>query len=174
MRTPRAAGACLAVLLLVVGCTSAPSPHAWAATVCTALAPWRAEIGKLAARTQQQMSAATTPAQAKENLVRLLGGAQAASEAARSEVERAGAPAVAGGGDVAREFVASLTAVRDAYGRARASIEELDTREARPFYDRVSAVMEVLQKEYGASAPDTSRLESPELKRAFDEVPECR
>ena len=43
--------------------------------MCNALAPWRTEIGTLATRTQQQMTAETTPAQAKENLVRLFGGA---------------------------------------------------------------------------------------------------
>jgi hypothetical protein len=34
-------------------------------------------------------------------------------------------------------------------------------------------VVTVLNEEYGRSALDTTNLESPELKRAFDEVPEC-
>ena len=34
--------------------------------------------------------------------------------------------------------------------------------------------MDTLNKEYDASALDTSRLDSEELKQAFDEVPECR
>jgi len=36
------------------------------------------------------------------------------------------------------------------------------------------AAVDTLNKEYDASALDTSQLNSEELKRAFDEVPECR
>jgi hypothetical protein len=168
----------LGVILVVfvvagAGCASGPTPRAWAASVCEALGPWRAEIGSLTTRTQEQMTAATTPAQAKENLVRLLGGAQAASEAARSRVERAGVPDTDGGDAVAAGFLASLTAVRDAYGKARDSIEKLATSRASDFYDGVQAVMKVLDSEYGRSALDTTKLDSPELEQAFDEVPEC-
>jgi hypothetical protein len=163
----------LVVCLLLAGC-GGPAPRAWAASVCQALSPWRAEIGTLATRTQQQMTAKTTPAQAKENLVRLFGGAESASETARRRVERAGVPSVDGGDRVARGFIASLSAVRDAYGRARAGIEALDIAPADAFYTNVGSVVETLQREYDQSSLDTSSLDSRELKRAFDEVPECR
>ncbi|MDQ7910525.1 hypothetical protein RB614_39120 [Phytohabitans sp. ZYX-F-186] len=176
MRTPRAVLVALttAFALLVGGCGAGPAPRAWAANVCTALTPWRTEISTLASRTQQQMTAKTTPAQAKENLVRLLGGAESASETARSKVEKAGVPDVDGGEDVAKGFVRSLTSMRDAYGRARQSIEGLDAGLADPFYDGVESVMSKLTTEYNQSALDTSSLASEELRVAFDEVPECR
>ena len=161
--------------LLLGGCgAGGPAPQAWASAVCEALTPWRSEIGTLAERTQQQMTMKTTPAQAKENLVRLFGGAESASEAARAGVVKAGVPSVDGGDRVARGFVASLSAVRDAYGRAKTGIEALATSPADAFYTRVSAVVTTLNTEYGQSALDTSTLDSVELKRAFDEVPECR
>lgn len=174
MRSPRA-GAALAVVLVaaLAACGGGrPAPRAWAAQVCEALAPWRAEIGALTSSTQQQMTAQTTPAQAKENLVRLLGGAESASETARAGVADAGVPDVDGGDEVAGGFVASLSAVRDAYGKARRTIEGLDTGPA--FYDGVGAAVETLNREYEASALDTTALDSPELRQAFDEVPECR
>jgi hypothetical protein len=37
----------------------------------------------------------------------------------------------------------------------------------------VAEVVTVLDAEYRRSALDTTNLESPELKQAFDEVPEC-
>jgi hypothetical protein len=172
MRTPRAA-VVIALTIALAGCASGPTPRAWAASVCEALGPWRAEIGSLTTRTQEQMTAATTPAQAKENLVRLFAGAQAASEAARQRVEQAGVPDVDGGDAVVEGFLASLSAVRDAYGKARTSIERLRTAKATDFYTDVAAVVAVLNKEYGSSALDTTNLDSPELKQAFDEVPEC-
>lgn len=176
MRTPRAvfAAATMALALLLGACAGGPTPQVWAASVCQALGPWRAEISNLTSSTQQQMTAKTTPAQAKENLVRLLGGAEAASEKARSQVKEAGVPDVDDGDRVAGGFIDSLTAVRDAYGKAKQGIEQLDSGNADPFYDGVETVMNTLNAEYNRSALDTSSLDSPELKKAFDEVPECR
>lgn len=167
------------VVILVLGlspagCSSGPAPRAWAATVCTVLSPWRAEIGTLLARTQQQMTVKTTPAQAKENLVRLFGGAEAASETARAGVERAGVPDAERGKLVAQSFTASLAAVRDAYGRARLGIAALATNPKETFYTKVATVVGTLNTEYSRSQLDTSRLDSVELKKAFDEAPECR
>jgi len=177
MRAPRPVSLTVILLLaalLATACGGGPAPQAWAAAVCQSLSPWRTEIGTLTERTQQQMTAETTPAQAQENLVRLFGGAESASEAARQGVERAGVPDVDDGEAVTKEFLASLSEVRDAYRKARVGVEQLDIRAAEPFYDGVRAVVDVLNAEYGRSALDTSALDSPELKRAFDEVPECR
>lgn len=164
----------LTLATVVTGCSSAPKPRAWAASVCTALAPWRTEISTLATRTQQQMTAATTPAQAKENLTRLFGGAQDASEKARAGVQRAGVPDVAHGATVAKSFTTSLSAVRDAYGRAKSGVQSLATAPAKTFYAQVTTVVDQLNSDYAKSSLDTSKLDSKELKDAFDEVPECR
>ena len=176
MRTARSTPLLLALSLVVTlgGCSGDPAPRAWAAAVCTVLAPWRSEIGTLATRTQQQMTAETTPAQAKENLTRLFGGAESASEKARAGVERAGVPDVDQGEQVAAGFTAALAGMRDAYGRARAGIAALSTTPQKAFYDQVGAVVDKLNQEYEKSSLDTSNLNSRELKQAFDEVPECR
>ena len=176
MRTARSTFLLLVCSLIVTlgACSSGPAPRAWAASVCKVLAPWRTEIGTLTSRTQQQMTAATTPNQAKENLVRLFGGAESASERARVGVEKAGVPDVDEGEKVAEGFTASLGAMRDAYGRARSGIEALQTSPSKDFYAKVGTVVETLNTEYKASELDTSNLSSVELKEAFDEVPECR
>lgn len=158
----------------LVGCSSTDGPRVWAASVCNALAPWRTEIGTLTTRTQQQMTAETTPAQAKENLVRLFSGAESASESARAGVERAGVPDVEQGEEIAQSFVASLSGVRDAYGRARGGIEALSTSPQATFYTQVAAVVKKLDEEYQQTELDTTNLNSQELKQAFDETPECR
>jgi hypothetical protein len=164
----------LALAATLGGCMSSPGPRVWAASVCTALAPWRTEISTLTARTQQQMTAETTPAQAKENLMRLFGGAETASEKARVGVQKAGVPDVDRGAQVAKSFTASLSAVRDAYGRARSGIAALATTPTKTFYSQVEAVVTQLDADYSKSQPDTTRLDSKELKDAFNEVPECR
>ncbi|WP_067494666.1 hypothetical protein [Actinoplanes sp. TFC3] len=176
MRTARTFSLLLVCSLVVTlgACASGPAPRAWAATVCQVLAPWRTEIGNLTTRTQQQMNVATTPGQAKENLMRLFGGAQDASEKARKGVADAGVPDVDGGKKVADGFTTSLSAMRDAYGKARSGIEALTTSPAKDFYAKVAMVVQTLNTEYQASELDTSNLSSVELKEAFDEAPECR
>ncbi|MEV1144353.1 hypothetical protein [Micromonospora sp. NPDC049799] len=180
MRTCRASAAgkltvvLATVVVVLAGCGGGPSPRAWAASVCSALTPWRAEISRLTSSTDQQMTARTTPAQAKENLVRLFDGAEQASETARRKVEQAGVPEAEHGAEVSEGFRTSLAKMRDAYGRARDTIDDLGTGQPTAFYDGVRAAVETLNKEYDASALDTTRLNSEELKRAFAEVPECR
>jgi len=176
MRTARCTPLLIVLSLVVTlgGCSSGPAPRAWAASVCTVLAPWRTEIGTLATRTQEQMTAETTPAQAKENLMRLFGGAESASEKARAGVQHAGVPDVDEGKQVADGFTASLGAMRDAYGRAKTGIESLATSPSKDFYAKVGSVLDTLNVEYKQSELDTSKLDSVELKKAFDEAPECR
>ncbi|GIF19844.1 hypothetical protein BJ973_006886 [Actinoplanes tereljensis] len=171
----------LAVLLLLAlilptaaACGSSHGARAWAASVCTTLSPWRTEIGSLTSRAQQQMDVATTPGQAKENLARLFAGAQDASERARAGVAKAGVPDVDDGKQIADGFTGSLAAMRDAYGRAASGIDGLATAPAKAFYAQVGTVVDQLNNDYEASSLDTSKLNSQELKQAFDEVPECR
>jgi hypothetical protein len=156
------------------GCVAdGPPARVWAASVCAALNPWREEISTLTTRAQQQTPTATTPQQAKDNLVRMLEGARDASEKARARVAGAGVPEVDGGEAVAAGVTGSLAKVRDAYGRAGEAMRALPTEDATAFYDGVGNVMATLQREYDASALDTSSLRSTELQQAFGEVPEC-
>lgn len=164
----------LALLAVVVaGCSEGPPPRAWAANVCSALTPWRAEITTLTTRAQEQTPNSATPEQAKDTLVRMLEGARDSSERARGKVEAAGVPEVEGGKDIAAGMIESLRKMRDAYGKARDTISQLSTADAAAFYEAVSAAMSTLQEEYKASALDTTKLHSPELQQAFAEVPEC-
>jgi hypothetical protein len=164
----------LALALSLAACSGAPNARVWAATVCTTLTPWRTEIGSLTSRAQQQMDVNTTPGQAKENLSRLFAGAQDASERARAGVVKAGVPDVDNGKQIADGFTGALAGLRDAYGRAATGIEGLATAPAKTFYAQVEKVVNQLNTDYEASSLDTTKLNSPELKQAFDEVPECR
>jgi predicted lipid-binding transport protein (Tim44 family) len=156
------------------GCAGAVAPRRWASAVCTALRPWRAEIASLTARTQEQMTAATTPAQTKQNLVALLAGVQDASETAWAKVAAAGTPDVDNGARIAARFVASLRAARDAYAHARTAVEGLDTTDPAAFYAAVVAAFGRLSEEYAQSSLDTTDLGSAPLQRAFAEAPDCQ
>ncbi|MGH3647442.1 MAG: hypothetical protein ACRDTM_09735 [Micromonosporaceae bacterium] len=176
MRSLRRAAALLFVLaVLVTGCGyDGVEPREWASRVCQALAPWGEEIASLTRDTQKQMASATSPKQAKQNIVGLLKGAEQASEDARKGVEVAGVPAVEDGERIAQEFLDALTAARDAYGTARKSVEQLSTDDADTFYDGVVDAMDQLSKDYSTSELDTDKVSSEELQDAFDEAPECQ
>jgi hypothetical protein len=164
----------LALLAVLAGCAAGPPPRVWAASVCSALSPWRAEIATLTSRAEQVTPQSASPELAKDNLVRMLEGARDASGRARDQVEAAGVPEVDGGEAIARGVVDSLSKVRDAYGRARDGVQALPTTEAAAFYQGVTEVMTRLGQDYEGSALDASSLRSQELKEAFAEVPECR
>jgi predicted lipid-binding transport protein (Tim44 family) len=159
---------------LLAGCDrTGVKPATWAKAVCSALSPWRAQLAALTEQTQGQLTSTTTPVQAKQNLVGLLGGAEAASEAARRRVVEAGTPQVDGGEDIAGRFVASLRTARDAYAHARDTVTGLDAGDAQAFYAAVAQAFEKLQQEYARSALDTDKVSSAALRKAFNEVPEC-
>jgi hypothetical protein len=164
--------AALAALLLG-GCAGGPPARVWAASVCSALSPWRAQLDSLTTKAQEQANAAPNSAQAKENLVRLFDGARKSTEAARAKVEAAGVPDVDNGPTIARSFVATLAAVRDAYAHAKDGVSELGVDDPKTFSDGVAAVLTTLNSEYAKSSTDLTNLDSVELKKAFDEVPEC-
>jgi hypothetical protein len=166
---------------LVAGCgsgagsggNSGVAPATWAKSVCTALSPWRTRLTALTDSTQAQLASATTSAQAKQNLVGLLSGAETASETARRLVVDAGTPDVDRGAEIAVRFVASLQTARDAYAHARGTVAGLDAGNPPAFYSAVASAFEKLQHEYAASALDTDTLSSAPLRKAFNEVPEC-
>jgi hypothetical protein len=151
-----------------------PTPQVWAGQVCAALTPWRAQIADLNTRAQQQMSAASTPAETQANLLRLLAGGESASETARAAVVAAGTPDVDGGAEVASRFAASLGQARDAYAHAKTDLAALSTHDPAVFYDGVAKVLATLTTEYGRSAVDTTSLDSVPLRNAFEKVDRCQ
>jgi hypothetical protein len=67
-----------------------------------------------------------------------------------------------------------ISDLNNAYAHARDDLAALPTQDAAVFYDGVTAAMNRLNREYAMSAVDPSRLDSPELRRAFDGAEQCR
>ncbi|MBX6752370.1 MAG: hypothetical protein IRY85_22360 [Micromonosporaceae bacterium] len=161
--------------VLLAGCSrSSLSPDVWVATVCDALASWRATITELNQRAATAMSRATSIEETRSNLLDLVTDARDATEAARASVESAGVPDVSGGESVARAFERSLAATRDAYAAAAENLRELPGDDGKAFYDGVVDIMDRLRRRYEQASADLSVLDSPELRAAFERAPECR
>jgi hypothetical protein len=170
----------VAVLIMVVvslsisACSSAIAPQTWAASVCQALTPWRAQITALNQNAQTEMASTHTPADTRTHMVALLSGAEQATEKARAAVLAAGVPDVDGGAVIEKRFVAALAAVRDAYQQAETTIAALPMADANAFYDAVGDAMTKLNADYANSGVDTSQLASTVLQADFDKVAACR
>lgn len=168
----------LAVALIgaLAGCASPAGPAAgpWAASVCATLATWRGAITDLNQQAAAAMSATTTPEQTRTNLLDLVAGARDATEAARAAVAAAGVPAVEGGEQVAHGFAQSLAKTRDAYAGAEADLRALPAQDETAFYDGVVDVLGRLSAEYERAGQDLQTLDSPQLRQAFDNTPECQ
>jgi hypothetical protein len=164
----------MVAVLVMSGCSSAKSPSTWAASVCQALTPWRAEITSLNQKAQTEMATTHTPADTRTHILALLAGAAVATERARAAVAGAGVPDVGGGAVIERRFVAALAAVRDAYLSAGGTISQLPTADADTFYAGVGDAMTKLNADYAKSGVDTSRLASQELQDDFGKVAACR
>ncbi|OLB78521.1 MAG: hypothetical protein AUI14_12860 [Actinobacteria bacterium 13_2_20CM_2_71_6] len=164
----------LLVALVLTGCGNGGVPHrTWVTKVCQALGPWRDRITALNGQAADQMKTATTPAQTRDNLLRLLDGARQASEDARAKVAGAGVPDVADGTAIEERFVAAVTAVRDAYAKAHKTVQGLSDADKNTFYAGVGTAMDALNKEYGNAGVDARKLASADLRKDFDEVPAC-
>jgi hypothetical protein len=160
--------------LLLAGCGGGGVPHrTWVTNVCQTLSPWRDRITALNGQAAEQMKTAKTPAQTRDNLLRLLDGARQATEDARAKVAATGVPDVPDGAAIEQRFVAALAAARDAYAKARQGIETLPQKDETAFYAGVKAAMDGLTKDYAQAGVDTGKLASADLKKDFDEVPAC-
>lgn len=165
----------MAIVIVVAGCSrSSLSPDTWVATVCNALATWRATITELNQRAATAMTRVTTIEDTRRTLVGLVSDARDATEAARAAVEAAGVPDVSGGESVARAFERALASTRDAYAAAAESLRALPGGDGTAFYDGVVDVMDRLMRRYEQASEDLSVLDSPELRAAFERAPECR
>jgi hypothetical protein len=174
MRRALVAVVVVACLASAAGCGSAVAPRTWVTSVCQSLQPWRAAISNLNATAQTQMASAKTPADTRTHVLVLLNGARAASEKARADVAAAGTPDVDNGADIEKRFVASLAAVRDAYGRAATTVRALPAEGAPTFYTGVRAALAQLTADYNQAGADPSKIASTELQTDFGQVAACR
>lgn len=161
--------------LVLAACSRSGLPaEAWAVSVCTALTPWRNTITELNQRAATQMGQTSTIEQTRRNLVDLVTDARDATETARAAVAAAGVPDVSGGESVAHGFERSLATTRDAYAAAEADLLALPTGDETAFYSGVVDVMDRLNRQYEQAGADLVDLDSPELRTAFDQAPECQ
>jgi hypothetical protein len=169
----------LLTLALVAGCgggqgTAQVAPKAWAKAVCAAVKPWSGQIRKLQDQARRKITARSNVEQTKDELVGLFGGMEMATDTALTRVKQAGVPKVKDGTHIADQFVHALTAARDSFGTGMSAVQRLPTADQDAFYTGVVAAGDAMSKENNQAGRAFASISSPELDRAFNQLPECR
>lgn len=167
------AGLVLGLLPACGGEDSVP-PKTWAKSVCAAVKPWSAEIARLQEEARRKITAKADAVQTKTELITLFAGMAQATDTAAVKVREAGEPDVDDGGKIADQFVSALTTAHDSFVKGKDAVAGLPTDDAKLFYDGVVAAGNAMSQENAKASQAFSDISSPELDRAFNEVPECR
>ena len=149
------------------------SAEAWLADVCGATKGWVDEIVAM----QQDLQANLDPSSAKalkHTMVDYFDAIVAATDDMLEEIDAAGVPEVEEGDDAARAVSEGLTQARDVLQKAREDAADLPTNDPQAFNDRLQAIAQEVQTELTDVGDTMGQLESPELDRVAEDVPECQ
>lgn len=153
-------------------------PDQFAADVCGAISSWQNEIQAEVSAMSAELSATSTPAEIKEQLVDFMESATKATDQMLAKVKEAGPPAVEDGEALQRDLEAGLERAQTAFSQARDRAKSLPTGDRAAFQREASALGTTLN-EQGTAIGQTfnglsDKYDSNELNTAFDNDPACR
>ena len=160
-------------LVAACGKPDAVAPKAWAKSVCQAVKPWSSDIRRLQGEARQKITAKSDATQTKTELITLFGGMSQSTDAALVKVRRAGVPDVDGGKKISDQFISALTAAGKSFTMGKDAVAALPTDNPTTFYNGVVKAGDQMSKENNKAGEAFSNISSPELDRAFNDVPEC-
>ncbi len=164
----------LTLLTGAVACGEKKVPaKTWAKDVCGTVRPWARGIQTSVASTRSATGPRTSPATAKLRLQRVFRDAVKSSDKAIKGIDKAGVPDVKDGDKIAKDFRSALVGARAAFAKAEKATGKADTTDRKAFDRDVGRIGAALSKDYEAAAKAINVTRSAELKRAFDQAPQC-
>jgi hypothetical protein len=175
----------VAVSIALVGALAAPvaasapaakaKPDAWATDVCSALGDWVTKVEDVSGAATDV--GATTPAEGKKALVKLVNGALKATKALVGDLEKAGAPAVQRGSAVAQIVRGQFEQVQSTLTNARATLKQLSTDDPAAFVSQSRAAQDAIEaglESVQAALNAATDLDVAPLVAAFNEASACQ
>jgi hypothetical protein len=174
----------LLAAVLVAGCgggdesASGADPEQYAADVCGAISAWQRELQTSASTMSSKLSAASTPAQVKTELVAFMEGATKSTDDMLAKVKEAGPPAVEDGEALQRDLEQGLGDAQEAFAEARDRARELPTDD-RAAFQRDAQALGTTLNEQGTKIGQTfnglsEKYDSEDLNQAFEDEPACQ
>jgi hypothetical protein len=163
------------------GGTASPEPpggdgvaaEAWLADVCGATKGWVDQIVALQAGLQEDLDASSVEA-LKDTMVGYFDEVLGVTDDMLDEIDAAGVPDAEGGQAAADAVSGGLGEVRDVLQRARDDAADLPTGDPQEFSRELRTIAREVQTSLGEVGDTMAQLQSPELDRAAEDVPECR
>lgn len=172
-RQLKRAAACLALLAAVAlpatacGSSAQPPPEVdWAGGVCAHLADSGAG---LAVPTVDR----TQPVRAKDQMVTFLTALSQRLGALRADLQKDGAPPVAGGASTLDTALARLDRARTSVGAAVTTLSRARVTDERSLKSALDAAGSSLKAVNAYKGPADDLRTDPKLRKAFDDNPDC-
>jgi hypothetical protein len=153
-------------------------PDQYAAAVCGAISSWQNELQSNVSTMTSKLSATSTPAEVKTQLVAFMESATESTDEMLAKVKEAGPPAVEDGEALQRDLESGLSKAQTAFSQARDRAKSLPTDDRATFQREAQALGTTLN-EQGTAIGQTftslsTKYDSNELNAAFDKDPACR
>ena len=153
-------------------------PEQYAADVCGAISSWQKELQTDVTTMTSKLSASSTPADVKTQLVAFMESATASTDKMLAKVKEAGPPDVDDGEALQRDLEAGLTDAQKAFAQARDKAKSLPTDDQAAFQREASALGTTLNTQGTAIGPTfnglSTKYDSKDLNEAFDKEPTCQ
>lgn len=174
-----------AAALLAAGCgggedsneAEAPEgtpPAQWVTTVCGALDDWQTSLETEARGLPQEVLQADSPEDAKQRIVGFLDQVIDETDAMIETVDDAGRPAVDAGQRVADAVHARLSRVKEAFERARTSVEDVPTDNPLAFQQQLTEIGQSLTAQGQALGDVLGSAEATPLRDAIQNNERCQ
>ena len=159
------------------GAGGGADPEQYASDVCGAIASWQKELQTSVTTMSSKLTATSTPADVKTQLVAFMEEATKSTDTMLAKVKEAGPPDVENGEALQRDLEKGLTDAQTAFAQARDDAKELPTGDRAAFQREAQALSTTLN-EQGAAIGQTfnglsTKYDSNELNEAFDKEPTC-
>lgn len=162
----------LAAGLLLAGCGSdTVEPKEWMADICGSASKAQANVQKAGGRFQADPA---DPAKTKASFLTLLSSIEKTIEKLEADVENAGVPDTDNGEKSKQRIIDGLQAAEETFAKARKDVQAVDSTnsaELLKVFGQVGQDITEGQQKFGRFE---DRLQSPELKKAYQNVPACQ
>ena len=147
-------------------------PESYVSDLCGAITTWMDDVQALNEELQDQLDPTSLDV-VKDTTLAFLDDVIAATDRMLSDVQAAGVPDVADGGEAARGVSTALGDVREALAGARDRVEGLSNDDPEAFGSELETIGEDLRDSLEDTTSTLESFEVPELEEAADDVPAC-
>jgi hypothetical protein len=149
------------------------SAQTYVTDLCGSITTWRDNIGALTEELQSHTDDPASLDVVKDTTVAFFDDAITATDALLADVEAAGVPDVADGGETARRVTTAIDDIRDAIAEGRDRVDGLSIEDPQAFASELRTISDDVGADLQDVTSELASFEAPELDEAAEDVPAC-